>query len=171
MTVWKTIPSFPLYQASDEGRIRRDPDHPSKRGAKRDMLAICPNDKGYAVYRLTRDGALFGVTGHRLVCEAFHGPAPDPSYEVAHGDGVKLNCRPENLRWATRKDNHADKITHGTMRCGETAANAKLTEVQVREIKVRFGSREASRAIASAYGVKRSTIDNIRLGKTWKHLD
>jgi hypothetical protein len=42
---------------------------------------------------------------HRLVCEAFHGPAPSPASVVIHLDENALNNRPENLRWGTQKEN------------------------------------------------------------------
>lgn len=45
---------------------------------------------------------------HRLVCAAFHGPAPFPNAEVDHLDGVKDNNAPNNLRWVTSKENKAN---------------------------------------------------------------
>jgi hypothetical protein len=35
-------------------------------------------------------------------------------HQAAHGDGAGLNNRLANLRWATRRENEADKIKHGT---------------------------------------------------------
>lgn len=42
---------------------------------------------------------------HRLVCEAFHGPAPEGKNVVIHLDENALNNRPENLKWGTQKEN------------------------------------------------------------------
>jgi hypothetical protein len=42
---------------------------------------------------------------HRLVCEAFHGPCPEDATLVMHENEDSLDNRPENLRWATQKDN------------------------------------------------------------------
>ena len=42
---------------------------------------------------------------NRLVCGAFHGPAPSPAHEVDHIDGDPGNNRAENLRWVTRAEN------------------------------------------------------------------
>lgn len=42
---------------------------------------------------------------HRLVCEAFHGPAPFERAVVIHIDENALNNRSENLRWGTQKEN------------------------------------------------------------------
>lgn len=42
---------------------------------------------------------------HRLVCEAFHGPAPDDKQLVMHGDEDALNNRPNNLQWGSQREN------------------------------------------------------------------
>ncbi len=42
---------------------------------------------------------------HRLVCEAFHGPAPFPGAIVMHLDEDGLNNRADNLAWGTQKQN------------------------------------------------------------------
>lgn len=41
----------------------------------------------------------------RLVCEAFHGPAPFDGAVVMHLDDDPANNKPENLKWATQKEN------------------------------------------------------------------
>lgn len=42
---------------------------------------------------------------HRLVCEAFHGPAASPKMVVIHLDENAKNNKPENLKWGTQKEN------------------------------------------------------------------
>lgn len=42
---------------------------------------------------------------HRLVCEAFHGPAPEDKPVVIHIDEDATNNKPDNLRWGTQKEN------------------------------------------------------------------
>lgn len=42
---------------------------------------------------------------HRLICEAFHGPAPNDKPIVIHINENALDNRPENLRWGTQKEN------------------------------------------------------------------
>lgn len=41
----------------------------------------------------------------RLICEAFHGPAPAEKPNCLHGDENARNNRPDNLSWGTQKEN------------------------------------------------------------------
>lgn len=50
---------------------------------------------------------------HRLVLEAFVGPCPD-GMEACHGNDVPGDNRLENLRWDTKRANHADKVARRT---------------------------------------------------------
>lgn len=50
---------------------------------------------------------------HRLVAEAFIGPAGD-DIQVCHGNGTRTDNRIENLRYGTRSDNMQDAIRHRT---------------------------------------------------------
>lgn len=168
--VWKTIPSFPFYQASSIGRVRRDPSHPTNKGPKPEVLAATIGKHGYVVYRLKRGERWVCPQGHVLVCEAFHGPKPSPKHEVAHGDGVRSNNRPSNLRWATRAENHADKKIHGTNREGEAIPWAKLRESDIPVIRDRLANHESMRKIADDYGVSEGAINGIRIGRNWKSV-
>lgn len=50
---------------------------------------------GYMVYE--RDGEM--IYPHRLVCDLFVGPAPNPGMEVDFIDGIRSNLRADNLKW------------------------------------------------------------------------
>jgi hypothetical protein len=41
---------------------------------------------------------------HRIICEAFHGPAKTPTETVDHKDCNRANNCSENLRWLEPKD-------------------------------------------------------------------
>lgn len=54
------------------------------------------------------------VKVHRLVCEAFHGPAPEDKPFALHKNGDSLDNRADNLYWGDFVDNVADALRHGT---------------------------------------------------------
>jgi hypothetical protein len=56
-------------------------------------------------YRSTRYRDLGTLKVHRLVCEAFHGPAPFDRAVVLHINEDAHDNRPENLKWGTQKEN------------------------------------------------------------------
>lgn len=64
---------------------------------------------------------------HRLVCEAFHGPAPFKRAVVLHLDENAINNKPENLRWGTQKENlNMPKfISYCKSRTGENSPSIK----------------------------------------------
>jgi hypothetical protein len=64
---------------------------------------------------------------HRLVCEAFHGPAPEGKNVVIHENENALDNRPENIRWGTQKENlnAAGFIAYCKARTGENSPYTK----------------------------------------------
>lgn len=64
---------------------------------------------------------------HRLVCEAFHGPAPKDKPVVIHINENALDNRPENLRWGTQKENMnmPNYIEYCKSRTGEDSPRIK----------------------------------------------
>ena len=84
---------------------------------------------------------------------------------AAHNDGNPTNNVVENLRWATPSENTRDRFKHGTGMAGEQNVKAVLTWHDVLKIRA---SKKAVPALAAEFGVSRTTISNIRLGKTWR---
>ena len=120
--------------------------------------------KGYLRVNAFRDGKHVAEPIHRLVCEAFHGPAPEGMTEVAHINGDPLDNRAENLRWTDRLGNEADKADHGTAMIGEAHHQSKLTADQVNQIRSMPGS---STEVAPLFGIHPSQVRNIRSGRSW----
>lgn len=174
---WRDIPDQAgLYQASSEGRIRN-----ANTG-----LVLKPWLAGLG-YQYVGLGRQFRSTVHRLVCLAFHGPAPTDRPHVAHFDGERLNNRASNLRWASRSENLADSIRHGTVKLnqyrrdgykpnyqrhipprGELSPWAKLTNTKAAEIRNRYKWHTVTMAqLAQEYGVGKSTIFRVLKGVSW----
>jgi hypothetical protein len=106
----------------------------------------------------------------RKACEAANGPPPTPNHEAAHSCGKgHLGCvSPGHVSWKTHAENLHDMIAHGTVPHGEKGPGAKLTEDQVRAIRIRLSNGDRQPVIADAFGVARRTISDIATGKTWK---
>lgn len=107
---------------------------------------------------------------HRLICEAFHGKPPSRLHQTAHGDGKSANNRPDNLRWATRRQNYQDQILHGTSKRGRGQANAVLTETKVREIR-RLAGAVRTRDLSERFGVGQSAVSSVIARRTWPHVE
>jgi hypothetical protein len=87
--VWQPVRDFEgIYEVSNMGRVRSLTRKIIARGSSR--------------------------VAHILVCEAFHGPKPEPHHEVRHLNGNGQDNRPENLAWGTKSENRADAVRHGT---------------------------------------------------------
>jgi hypothetical protein len=98
---------------------------------------------------------------HRLVLAAFVGPCPE-GQEGCHNNGRRVDCSLTNLRYDTRKGNHADKILHGTSVFGAEHPSARLTDEEVAAVRAASGTVSE---IAAAHGVSRTHAWNLRSGK------
>lgn len=107
---------------------------------------------------------------HRVVCERTHGMPPSPNAEAAHSCGVRACANPRHLRWATRAENEADKITHGTLTIGERHGMVKLTEGEVLEIRRRSEAGETQQKLGVEFGVSKTTIGKIVRRERWSYL-
>lgn len=104
MEIWKPIPGS-RYEASSLGRIR------SPRG---NILKPQKHPMGYHMVAVSLEGdaTVKSYTVHRLVALAFLGPRPD-GLDIAHGNCIKTDNRPSNLRYATRSENIQDSVILG----------------------------------------------------------
>ena len=124
---------------------------------------------GYEQVQLYRGGRCYYCKVHRLVLEAVVGSCP-PQCEARHLDGVRRNNHPKNLQWATHTENMADKKIHGTSQHGEQHGQSKLTEQDVRMIRLRRAHGEKLQSIANDFDISYSNVSYIASGRTWKHL-
>jgi hypothetical protein len=174
--IWKTIPSFPDYEASNFGRIRRDwrtlQDPRRVSNAKRDYLMTPTIDKdGYdrvSVFS-PKTGKFRPLGVHQLVAEAFIGPCPEGK-EVNHKDSNKHNNVPVNLEYLTPIENLNHKFMNGRCARGERSSSAKLTEVVVREVLEMAHNGTPHIDIARFLIIPPTTVHSITSGTTWSHL-
>ena len=160
--IFKEIPGLPNHRASSDGTIW------SKWASKPHRLR--PKlDRGYEIVTICHEGAQRTESVHRLVCSAFHGPCPGkyPQWHACHKNGNRRDNRPENLRWATAKENMADQYRHGTRIRGETNHAAKLTAADVVTIR---SIKRNTKMLARKFGVSKTTIKQVRCRDTWAHV-
>jgi hypothetical protein len=73
-------------------------------------------------------------------------------------------CNPAHLRVGTHKDNALDRDVKGRL------AKAKLTPVEVMQIRQRSALGEPLSDIARFFGTSYANAWNVATRKTWKHL-
>lgn len=122
-------------------------------------------DTGYACFNV--DGKV--VRAHRYVCRWTRGAPSSPKHDAAHSCGNRACVNPAHLRWATKKENEADKLAQGRPHGprGTVHGMARLTPDEVRSIRAARGPQTA---IAAKYGVCQQTISDITARRTWAHL-
>lgn len=157
--VWKQIRGHDQYEVSNFGRVRS-----CASGKLRLLSPDCSG--GYRRVTISYSGKKSGkrASVHTLVLEAFCGPRPSSEHEGAHNNGIKHDNRIDNLRWATPKENCADRVIHGTLRCGERHGRSKLSNKQTMEIYSLRNSGLLQQQIADMFGVDQTTISKIFLG-------
>lgn len=169
---WRTVPGYDDIYVTADGRVMTT--YGRRPGIRKPVVSRA----GYPMVVFQRKGRTpFGVSVHTLVLTAFVGPRP-AGQECRHLNGIKTDCRLENLRWGTPIENGQDRIRHGHQQHGEDRWNAHLTEENVIEARrLRKGNPRVwtYRKLARRYGVTRyvmtTAVSEGVVGKTWKHLD
>ena len=159
MEEWRDVVGFEgIYRISNFGQVQT-----IKTGKIKEQTISKTDNRPYL--SLWKNNKIKVCKPHKLVMEAFVSLRPE-GLECCHNDGNPQNNHWSNLRWDTPKNNHADKVKHGTTNRGEQCGTAKLTLEQVRAIRQ---DTRLQRIIAAEYGVKDNTISRIKSFKRWAH--
>lgn len=166
------IKGFDGYSVSEGGKVYSD-----KSKSKGCEIKGWVNNSGYRQVRLYTLPDVYGNQDttdplvHRLVAEAFI-PNPEGKPIVNHKDGNKLNNRVENLEWCTASENlsHAYKLGLADIK-GEKHPCCKLSEVQVRNIRMLRADGWGLKRIADLYQMCPSTIGKICSKILWSHVE
>jgi hypothetical protein len=105
------IPGFPGYSVSDLGAVK---------GPRSTEMSPADNGTGYLQVILYRDGKPHRQYVHRLVLMAHDSLPPFEGAQGAHWNGRRADNRLDNLRWATPRENSADKRRHAAERRAAT---------------------------------------------------
>ena len=127
------------------------------------------DSKGYPVVSICRGGdkAILRKV-HCLALEAKYGPCP-PGMQTRHLNGNPSDTRLDNLRRGTAMENAADRERHGrtSHMPGEKNPHARLTDNDIRDIRIRLASGETGKSIAQRHGVSRATVSYIKNKRRW----
>lgn len=110
---WKPVPSKPGLMASSFGRVKLpDGVAPLPNGGIRKYepkptfgVKTRASKTARHEYMGLYNKKYGNMKVHRVVCEAFHGPAPFERAVVIHLDENALNNQASNLVWGTQKEN------------------------------------------------------------------
>lgn len=158
---WRPVVGYEgAYEVSDRGGVRglaRSATRPSGVRVPVSPIVLRPSrgKYGHLSVRLARSGRCKAFYVHRLVMEAFVGPAPD-GHECCHRDGDAGNNSLSNLRWGTPSSNNYDRTTHRTnpqVLRQQCPLGHDLVEPNLVRYKQRLGFRSC-RACQGAYQVK-----------------
>lgn len=164
MEKWRKVVGWEtLYGVSNIGRVK---------SLRKGIILKPSNVLGYQQVILCRNGKMVSGRVNRLVAIAFiKNPLNKP--QVNHINGVRNDDRVENLEWVTESENVKHTYTHLNRipTHGQTHNKAKLTNEQVREIRLKYKPYKYSYAtLGKEYGVDPSAISLIITGKNWKYL-
>jgi hypothetical protein len=163
---WRPIPSLPGYSASSLGRIVRTV--PGRRTYPGRILKATPNEDGYLTVTPFVNGVRHNCRVHCLVAEAFLGPVPE-GMEVNHKNTIRFINRSDNLEYMTRGGNVKHSWDSGRSILPQQKGRAKLTPVQVLDIKRLLLLRIPYSRLATQFNVSKPCIAFIAQGRTWKN--
>ena len=166
---WRSVPHWPEYEVSEFGHVRRR--LPGGSPIAKVGRELRPSPGLYAHVYLHGKAGKRHISIHRLVALAFLGEPPSRAHQVAHNDGNPRNNHYTNLRYATPRENNADKIRHGTLPRGEKAGPSRFTATMVRQVRVLAAKEVPQEIIAEIFETSQSHIGRIVRKELWGHVE
>lgn len=122
-------------------------------------------------------------TVSNLVCRYVHGEPPEGKLDAAHscGKGHEGCVNPRHIRWASRAENLAEAVVHGTRGRGafithprgrrtiRIEKNCKLSPSDVTRIRELKG-QHSMRVVAERFGVSISQVNRIQKCLNWRDV-
>lgn len=124
------------------------------------------NEHGYGRYRVADGRRLYA---HRFAWEQVHGPIPEGMCICHHCDNPPC-INVEHLFLGTHLDNNRDMVAKGRLHTlrGEASPTARLTQVQVDEIRALYGAGNVMQAeLGRRFGISNQHVSRIVLGRAW----
>lgn len=154
------------------GQLRVEPDGSIWRGNRR---ADTGRARGYLRLQFTVAGKRYSLGAHRVVWMVSKKRFIPHRMEINHKDGNKSRNCPDNLELVTHTGNTIHSFRKLARKLkeqrGEKNTSAKLTELQVLEIRSLWDAREMTqKEVGERYGISQRSVSEICLRKTWKHV-
>ncbi len=129
-----------------------------------------PDNRGAFIIERAYENLKRNLYAPRISYALHYGCDPYPDYVLHNCDNA--NCvNPHHLRLGDTEDNSADSIAAGTQVCGERCHTTKLTNANVKKIKIALMNNTSVEDLARDYKVDSRAIRRIREGVTWKHVE
>lgn len=166
--IWKNIPNYDGYQASNFGNIRSldrtiiQKNNGVKRRVKGKLLKCSDSlNNGLTVN-------IYGKTTpiHYLICITFIGERKD-NYEICHINGNPKDNRLVNLRYDTKSENQIDMY-----RQGHKTGQAKLELKDVLKIRELYKEKKIPhRELAKMFNISKTQVGHIVRREQYKWLN
>ena len=128
------------------------------------------NWSGYGIFTIRKPRVVF-VRAHRFSLEIYLGVTIPRNLLVCHLSDDRRCVNPGHLFVGTHKDNMQDAKNKNRWPKGEEIPSSKLTEREVREIRLKYIPRlYGCPRLAKEYGVSLATIKAVIKQETWKHV-
>ena len=127
----------------------------------------CKRSKRSGYGALKVNGKMYPA--HRLAYQLWNGEIP-VGMVVRHKCDNPPCVNPEHLEIGSYKDNTNDMMARGRASVGEKQGCSKLTEDDVREIRILRGFGFTLKELGKMYAVHFATIAYSMNGKNWKHI-
>lgn len=169
----REIPDFPLYAITLTGQVWsvKPPNGRSPmRGIPKLMKVRCVHNAW--TVNLHNESGIHSMTIARLMLISFVNNAPFEDAKASFIDGNFSNFALSNLEWTTHSwyRMRAVKRHGGNYIYGEDIGPAKLTEVQVRQIRRAYLNGVTITSLAKDYQMGWTAIYNVVNYKSWKHV-
>lgn len=164
------VPGWPGYAVTDAGEVwscRRR--HTGQILPAWHRLRLASTAGRYQKVNLSTDSRAVQFSVHRLVLIAFVGEAPRGE-QACHANGNSRDNRLLNLRWGSASANGRDRIKHGRSGKGSANVKAKLSDDDVRAIRLTHAAGHSYRMIAQRFGIGAQMVRLIVLRKYWRHV-
>lgn len=180
--LWKTIPAFELYEASNTGKIRSKARVVIKSDGRKytvvpKVMKPAKDGSGYLRTAFSVNGELTTIKVHRMIMMAFDCRDDYGSLEVNHINGIKTDNRVENLEWCTKAENIRHSFESGLQdRFLEVARqrvideDRKLNKEKYLNFMNDYYSGIKAPTLAKKYELNKKTAYQIVKGVSYKEL-